>query len=309
MDKNNGATADKTEVFTSLRPLLHSLAYQMLGNASDAEDMVQESFLRWQRAVFEEVRSPKAFLTTIITRLCLTHLQSARVQRERTFSPGITDTLLQDHVFDPADHLRLADSLSLALLVMLETLSPVERAIFLLRDVLDCDYDEIAGMVDKSEENCRQILRRARERLALRRSRFEVVPMEQERLLQQFLRASASGNWDELMSVLAEDVTLVCDGNDLSVAAAAPVRGASAVAESTLAKVSRWWPPDALLQTIRFHGHPVVLAYNGGAPVSALFVSIADDQIRHFCVVTCPVRLRSFQQTLSAAAFNTTTTG
>jgi RNA polymerase sigma-70 factor (ECF subfamily) len=299
---DEGVSAEKTEVFTSLRPLLHSLAYQMLGNASDAEDMVQESFLRWQRTVFEDVRSPKAFLTTIITRLCLTHLQSARVQRERAYGPRIPDVLLEDHVFDPADHLRLADSLSLALLVMLETLSPIERAIFLLRDVLDCDYDEIAMMVDKSEENCRQILRRARERLVLRRSRFEVVPLEQERLLQQFLRASASGNWDELMAVLAEDVTLVCDGNDLSAKSTEPVRGASAVAECALTKVSRWWPPNALLQTIRFHGRPVVLAYAGGAPVSALFASVADDRIRHFCVVTCPVKLRSFRQTLSSAS-------
>jgi RNA polymerase sigma-70 factor (ECF subfamily) len=286
---------DKIETFSALRPLLHSLAYQMLGNTSDAEDMVQECFLRWERVSPENIRSPKAFLTTVVTRLCLNHLQSARVQREYSFGTGIPDTLTPEHIIDPADHLRLADSLSAALLIMLQTLSPVERAVFLLREMFDYDYNEVAVMMDKTEENCRQILRRARERLALRRPRFEVAPVQQEQLLQRFLQASASGDWSDLMAILADDATLVCDGGDLSAPATEPVRGPQAVIEFLLPKVARWWPPGALLQTIHFRGHPVLLAYHSGAPVSAVFATFAGERLRHFCVVTCPVRLRTLK--------------
>src|SRR5262245_1382151 len=261
----------KTEVFTSLRPMLYSLAYQLLGNGSDAEDMMQECFLRWERTSVETVRSPKAFLTTIITRLCLKHLQSARVRREFSFGAAVPDFLLQEQVFDPTDHARLAESLSIALFVMLQSLSPVERAVFLLREVFDCEYREIASMTDKSEDNCRQILRRARERIAGRQSRFEVTPQHQERALQTFLAASAIGNWRELMDVLTEEATAACDGNDLQQSSPAPVCGAQSVVDFISTRASGWLPADASVRTIHFRGHPVVVASREGNPVSAIF--------------------------------------
>jgi RNA polymerase sigma-70 factor (ECF subfamily) len=295
--------SDKTEVFTSFRPLLYSLAHQLLGNATDADDMTQECFLRWEKAPLEEVRSPKAYLTTIITRLCLNHLQSARVKREHSFGGALPDFLMDGHVFDPTDHARLADSLSVALFVMLQTLSPVERAVFLLREVFDCEYSEIARMTDKSEDNCRQILRRARGRVAGRQSRFEVTPQNQERTLQIFLEASASGNWRELMDVLAEEATLACDGGDLHEPPPEPVRGASSVIACLFSRFSRWMPQDAQWQMVRFRGHPLVLTSRQGQPISAIFTSFTGERLRSICVITCPVRLRTLlvQHTSTAA--------
>jgi RNA polymerase sigma-70 factor, ECF subfamily len=285
---------DKAETFTSLRPLLFSLAYQLLGHRADAEDMVQECFLRWERVDAAEVRSPKAFLTTIVTRLCLKHLQSARVQREESVGSMIPETLVEDRILDPADHVQLADSLSVALLVMLQTLSPVERAVFLLREVFDCDYSQIAAMTDKTEENCRQILRRARERVAGRQPRYEVTPQHQEQALQKFLQASANGNWDELIQLLTDDAVLVCDGSDVNEAAPRPVHGISSVVESVQARIKRWLPTGALLQTLHFQNRPVVLAYQDGKPVSATFTTFSQGRIKSLCIITCPVRLRSF---------------
>src|SRR2546421_97070 len=184
--------SDKDQVFTELRPSLYAVAYHMLANTADAEDMVQESFLRWQKTDESQVRSSKAFLTTIVTRLCIKHLESARVRRERYFDSAVPEALEGD----PSDaHAQLADALGEALLVMLKALSPLERAVFLLREVFDCEYGEIAGIVDKSEENCRQILRRARERVARRRPRYDGMPQEEEQIVKRFVQAAAAGNW------------------------------------------------------------------------------------------------------------------
>jgi RNA polymerase sigma-70 factor (ECF subfamily) len=147
----------KNEAFMALRPHLYVIAYHILANSADAEDMVQECFLRWEKTDASQVRIPKAFLTTIVTRLCLKHLQSARVQREEPFGFAVPEALEPAHVDEANAHARLAESLSEALLVVLKALSPLERAVFLLREVFDCEYGHIAGIVDKSEENCRQI--------------------------------------------------------------------------------------------------------------------------------------------------------
>jgi RNA polymerase sigma-70 factor, ECF subfamily len=281
------------ETFTTLRPFLHSLAYQMLGNRADADDMLQECFLRWEKANAELVRSPKAYLTTVMTRLCLKHLQSARVQQEYSVGSAVPENLLGDQVLDPADHARLADSLSVALFVVLRTLSPIERVVFLLREVFECDYGEIGGVIDKSEENCRQILRRARDHIANRQPRYEIVPQHEERTLQKFLQASANGDWEGLIDVLTDETTLVCDGGDLRAQPPEPVCGVRAVTDFVSNRIAAWMPRGGQTHRIFFHGCPGVLASEDGIPTSAIFASVANDRIKGLSIVTCPVRLRT----------------
>src|SRR5512134_1671094 len=163
------------ELYGELRPLMFSIAYRMVGSASEAEDIVQEAFLRFHResAKGTEIQSPKAYLSAVTTRLCIDHLRSARVRRERYVGTWLPEPVLTDEVPDVGAQAEMADSLSMAFLVLLESLTPVERAVFLLREVFDHGYDEIATVVGKSEENCRQIAVRARRQVETKRPRFE----------------------------------------------------------------------------------------------------------------------------------------
>ncbi len=285
-------SGDKLATFSAHRGLIQALAYQLLGNACDAEDIVQETFLRWEQA--EDVRSPKAYLTTIATRLCLNQLQSARVRHETCMSGGIPEDLLVSQETKPGELNRLAESLSTALLVMLESLSPLERAVFLLREVFDCEYEEISRIVDKAEDNCRQILRRARERVAGRQQRFEVTPEAQERILQRFLQASANGRWQELMEVLAENAAVTADGGDLQQQGIASVVGAEAVGGFIQSRIPRWLPPGAVFQTFGFEGFPIVIALKDRQPITGFAFSLGEGKVRSLTVITCPVRLRSW---------------
>ena len=286
------AGSGKDEMFTALRPSLHAVAYHMLANTADAEDMVQESFLRWQKTDESQVRVPKAFLTTVVTRLCLKHLESARVQREESFGSAMAEAL-ESAGADASDaHAQLADSLAEALLVVLKALSPLERAVFLLREVFDCEYSEIAAVVEKSEENCRQILRRAREGVVSRRPRYEVMPQQEEQILKSFVQAAADGNWAELIEVLSDDATLVCDGSDVGLGPTS-VQGARSVAELVVAGASRWLGDGASIRMVRFQTHVGVLAYRNGVPVCSIFLSTRDGEVLSVRVITCPVRLRS----------------
>ena len=254
--------------------------------------MVQESFLRWQKTDESQVRVPKAFLTTTVTRLCLKHLESARVQREEYFGSAVPENLETGQDGATEALARLADSLSEALLIVLKALSPVERAVFLLREVFDCDYDEIAAIVDKSEENCRQILRRAREQVASRRPRYEVLPQHEERIVERFLQAAAEGNWTELTEVLSDDATLVCDGANVGQPAVS-VQGVRSVAELVVQQATRWLGDGRSVRTVCFQTRPGILVYRNGLPVSAIFASTREGEVRYVRVITCPVRLRS----------------
>ena len=192
--------------FNQYRSLLFAIAYCMLGSVMDAEDMVQETFLRWQQASASAIRSTKAYLTTIITRLCIDHLRSAQVQREQYVGSWLPEPIVTEKSADPIAMAELSDSLAMSFLVLLERLSPIERAVFLLREVFDYDYDEIGGIVEKNPTNCHQIARRARQHLALEKSRFQVNPQHQERLTQQFMQAFRQGDLQGLLDLLAEDV-------------------------------------------------------------------------------------------------------
>jgi len=181
-------------VFTEYRGYLFSLAQRVLGSRADAEDLLQETFIRWQQTSLAQIRSPKAFLATVVKRLCLNHLQSAQTRREVNVDPHGPEPALQEQ--------KVLESLS-ALTILLERLSPKERTVLLLRDVFDCDYDEIALVISKRADTCRQLLRRARQHLTDARARFEVSPEQLQKLARQFALTCASGDLKGLVTALA----------------------------------------------------------------------------------------------------------
>lgn len=280
--------------FTSVRPQLFSIAYRMLGSVLDAEDLVQEAYLRWQEASDVDVRSPRAYLTTIVTRLAINQLRSARVQRETYIGPWLPEPLVTDPALDPSGEVELAESLSMAMLVLLERLSPIERAVFLLHEVFDFEYGEIAKIVDKTEANCRQILTRARKRIGAPRQRFEAPPAQADRLLQRFTQAAQVGDVDGLLGVLAEDITLWADGGGkVPGAALKPVHGATPVARFILGVMQRFVPEGSKVQPARINGQPGFIAYISGRPLAAMVLTIQDERIRTIYAVGNPEKLQT----------------
>ena len=205
--------------FDQYRSLLFSVAYRMLGSVADAEDMLQETFIRWQQAHDEEIRSPRAFLITIISRLCINHLQSARAQREEYVGQWLPEPIVTGPGSDPLEIVRIDESLSMAFLVMLERLTPVERAVFLLREVFAYEYAEIAAILSQSEANCRQILSRAKQHVGTMRPRFKTSQRKKRELLERFFKATSSGDMEGLVALLASDVVLHSDGGGKAAAA------------------------------------------------------------------------------------------
>ena len=223
---------NKVAQFSEYRPLLFSIAYNMLGSVMDAEDIVQDAFLRWQNAR-AEVESPKAYLSSIVTRLCINHLSSAKVQREEYFGPWLPEPLLTDAA-TPEHLTALSDTLSMAFLLVLEHLSPNERAVFLLRNVFEYEYPEIGRILDRSEASCRQLASRASRRIRAERPHFEQAkpPMaEQQALTEQFLQACLAGDLDSVMALLHQDVVSRSDGGGKASAATKPLYGSLKVAK------------------------------------------------------------------------------
>jgi RNA polymerase sigma-70 factor (ECF subfamily) len=210
-----------------LRPLMFSIAYRMVGSVSDAEDLVQEAFLRMQQAlvVGTAVDSPKAYLTTVVTRLAIDHLRSARVRRETYPGPWMPEPVVERLDEAPAESAELSDSLSMAYLVLLDQLSATERAVLLLHDVFGYRFDEIGAIVDRSEAGCRQIAVRARRRLDPERPRFDSDPRERAQVAEQFLSAFRDGDIDALLHLVAEDAVFVGDGGGKAAALPEPIYG------------------------------------------------------------------------------------
>ncbi len=229
------------ETQEELRPYLFAIAYRMLGSVADAEDVVQEAFLRYHAAGVEP-ESPKAYLATITTRLAIDQLRSARTQREVYPGEWLPEPLAEE---DAARHAEMADSLSLAFLHLLEKLSPVERAVFLLREVFDYPYDEVARIVGKSEANSRQILSRAHAHIDDGRRRFDVSREEREEVAQRFMDAWETGDTDALVAVLAPDATLYGDGGGKAPSIRDPLVGALRVAKALVG-----WRPKLLAQGV-----------------------------------------------------------
>src|SRR5262245_46679281 len=223
-------TSDQVQEFESLQPRLFALAYRMLGRVSDAEDVLQETYLRYQRALHAgtQIESTPAFLSAIVTRLSINELQSARARREVYLGEWLPEPLItddNDRRLDPAGHAEEADTLSLAFLVLLEQLTPVERAVFLLHDVFGYGYAEIAETVDKSEDNCRQLATRARRHIEAEKPRFEASRRERDRLAERFFAAVGDGDVDGLVELLAADVVVYGDSGGTSPSWPRPIVG------------------------------------------------------------------------------------
>jgi RNA polymerase sigma-70 factor (ECF subfamily) len=280
--------------FEAERGTLFGIAYRMLGSVHEAEDVLQDAYLRWQGADRAGVERPAAYLVRLVTRLCIDVLRSARARRMEYVGPWLPEPLVEANVddlsYDAAAHQGLADDLSQAFLLMLERLTPTERAVFLLKESLGFSYRDIAPVVGKTEENCRQIDRRAHQRLA---EGGRVRPTEaavHDRLLRSFLRATREGDVDGLLAVLAADVVSYSDGGGKVTAARRPVEGASNVARFFVGLVSKA-PPGTELRIARVNGRPGVLTYVGGVLHNVLTVYVEDDRIRRIFVVVNPDKL------------------
>jgi RNA polymerase sigma-70 factor (ECF subfamily) len=268
----------------------------MLGSVAEAEDMVQEAYLRWHQANAAEVRSPKAWLTAVVTRLCIDHLRAARTRREHYVGPWLPEPLLTadptavPHGRDAEAEVELAEGLSMALLMVLERLGPAERAAFLLREVFDYDYGEIADMVGARRDACRQMVLRARQRVRDERPRFEPTREERETLLQRFVAASTSGDMDGLLALFADDITLWSDGGGRAKAALNPIHGADNVARFVLGVITKL-PAGYTAQSADINGAPGLIGYVDGQPVSTMSLDVDEGRIRGLALMVNPEKL------------------
>lgn len=247
-----------TDAFVTHRNLLFTVAYEMLGSAADAEDVLQETWLRWAEVAHDEVRDERAYLVRIATRLALNRMRTMARRREQYVGPWLPEPLLTAP--DVADDVELADSVSTAMLLVLETLSPTERAVFVLREVFDLGYDEIAAAVDKSPAAVRQVAHRARAHVDERRPREDVTAQERDAVIARFLGATATGDLQSLMDVLAPDVVLMTDGGGFKKAALRPILGRDKVLRF-LAAVA---PEDASADVVVVNGRPALRLVVGG---------------------------------------------
>jgi RNA polymerase sigma-70 factor (ECF subfamily) len=283
---------DRTAIFTSARPLLFSIAYRMLGSVMDAEDLVQDAFIQWQEAP-AGIRSPQAYLATIVTRRAIDHLRSARTKRETYVGPWLPEPLVTEHAPDPSGPVELAESLSMAFLVMLERLSPVERAIFVLREAFDFEFPDIARIVGKTETNCRQILLRARKRLGKTEARFQADAAAAERLVERFQAATLAGDLDAMVALLADDITVWADGGGKAEGAARrPIRGPTRVARFIVAAARHRFPAGGVIRRTRINGQPGVIVYAGGRPLVAVIYDVRGDRIHTIYSVSNPDKLQ-----------------
>jgi RNA polymerase sigma-70 factor (ECF subfamily) len=295
MTADQGGDMDSDDAYQQLRPLLFSIAYRMVGSVSEAEDIVQEAFLRFHDAARKGVvvESPKAYLSTVTTRLAVNHLRSARVRRERYVGTWLPEPLLTDATDDAAQHAETADSVSMAFLVLLESLSPVERAVLLLRDVFGYGYDEIARVVGKTEDNCRQLAARARRHVEAGKPRFEASRRQRDELARRFFAAVEEGDTEGLVSALAADVVAYGDGGGKVPAVTQPIHGRQRVVRILLGlgRLARRMQLHVRVASINGQPGALVLDRDGGL-LSTLSLDIADGQVQTIRTVANPDKLR-----------------
>ena len=281
--------ADET-VFVEHRRLLFGIAYRILGSVAEAEDVVQDAYVKWQRIPDDRVESPRAYLSSVVTRLAIDALRSARVKREVYVGPWLPEPLLTTD--DLGADMELADSLSTAFLVVLERLSPAERAAFVLREVFDYPYGEIAEILEKSEAACRQLVHRAKDAVASQRPRFSASPQQQAVLTERFLQACGGGDLNALLDVLTEEVVLLSDGGNKARAAKQPIYGRDKVARFLLAIINDA-PDDLSVEVHSINATPGILLRAGGHPFAVATLDCLPDAITGVHIVVNPEKLGS----------------
>jgi RNA polymerase sigma-70 factor (ECF subfamily) len=285
-------TTEHAERFTHLRPLLFTIVYEILGSATESDDVLQDSYLRWAQVDLSTVRDTKSYLAQLVTRQALNALRAGARRREDYVGPWLPEPLLLDEQ-DPEADVVLAESVSMAMMVVLETLGPDERAVFVLREVFGFDYDEIASAVGKSASAVRQIAHRAREHVQSRRKRFEPVdPQQSEQITAQFLAAAASGDVEALVEMLAPDVTWTADGGGKVAASRRPIVGAEKVA-TAIAGIMRIGKriPGVRIELATCNSAPAVLVYRGEGIDLVITVEVVDGKIANFYAVRNPDKL------------------
>lgn len=287
---------DRDRLLDELRPLAFAIAYRMLGSVSEAEDVVQEALLRVHQALDsgERIESPRAYVTTVATRLAINELRSARARRERYVGEWLPEPIVTDGEDDPARHAETADSLSLAMLVLLESLSPEQRAVLLLHDVFDYGYPQIAAIIGKGEDNVRQLASRARRHVEQGRPRFQTTREQREELAQRFFEAAEQGDLAGLEALLAHDVELTGDGGGNAPALARTMRGRTRVARTLIG----WLSLDSRLSSISFrpseiNGSPGILIFDSQQRlIGVTALEIADGEIKAIGSIANPDKLR-----------------
>ena len=295
-------TPDAVRVFDEHRSLLVSMAYRILGSVSDAEDAVQETYLRWSKVDPAQVSNPRAFLVRVTTRLAIDRLRRAKTRRETYVGPWLPEPILTGR--DVAEDVALAESVSMAMLVVLETLSPLERAVFVLREAFGLRYAEIADILGRKEEAVRQLGRRARDHVREHRSRFDTDESEQRRVTERFLEATSTGDLEALVAVLSPEVTLVADGGGRALAPRRPIRGADKVArfllavatEERMARFLRSVGSEPIVADLRVrvapvNGGPGILVVSGDKPISALVLDVSEGVVWTIHLVANPEKL------------------
>jgi len=276
-----------------LRPLMLSIAYRMVGSISEAEEIAQEALVRLHEA--GEVESPKAWLSTVVTRLAIDHLRSARVRREQYTGSWLPEPVLADPAPDAAVR---SESLSMAVLVLLESLTPVERAVFVLREAFDFGYDEIAEIVGKSEANCRQIATRARRHVDRRRPRYEPSREQRDELMRRFVAALQEGETGPLVELLAADVEFHGDGGGKAPAVGRPVQGAEAVARMLAGFQRAGARRDVAVQAAEVNGGAGLLVFEDGRLIAVWTLEVSADAVHAIRGVVNPDKLAHISSTI-----------
>jgi RNA polymerase sigma-70 factor (ECF subfamily) len=303
-------TADDTDAVLQYRSLLFGVAYRVLGTVTDAEDVVQDAWLRWRSADRAAVRDPRAYLVTVTTRLAIDRLRAAKARRESYVGPWLPEPLLTGpdaaatghdplhpagRAADVADAAELAESVSVALLVVLETLSPLERAVFVLREAFDFPHAEIAAIVGRTEPAVRQLARRARDHVGARRPRYDTGPAERAAVTERFMRAALGGDLGELMDVLAPDVVLVGDGGGLAKAPRRAIHGAEKVGRF-LVGISTRGVAGVAVRAAEINGVPAIVGDDpDGTPVAAITLDISGGRVVGVQILANPAKLAALR--------------
>lgn len=282
------------ETFEQYRKYLFAIAYRMLGSVREAEDIVQESYLRWQQVDAASIESTKAYLSAIVTRLCLDTLKSARVQREQYIGPWLPEPLLtgDEMTGEPGKDSEASESISIAFLVLLEKLTASERAVFLLREIFDYGYDEIARIIYKEETACRQLFSRARKHLIEHRPRFVASSKTHEAIVLQFLSSCQTGDLQGLERLLAQDVVALCDGGGKASAATRPLFGWERVAKFWIGSFKKQVTEDLRIELTHINGEKGLIARVNGKAISTMIFDIRDGQIQYIWAIRNPDKLQ-----------------